>query len=97
MWRSRGELGRCLPGLIVVGSHRSYLGSVHWALRQGWHRGVAVNHGERELHFFSMDNRYREGLLTYQRRFHHNSTRLGSCASPLSSPSLHTLLESTRW
>ena len=78
--RHRGGLGRCLPSLIVIGSQRASLGSVHWALRHGWHRGIHVNGGERELHFFSMDNRYRQGVLAYERRFYPNSTRRSGCA-----------------
>ena len=78
----RGGLGRCLPSLLVVGSQRSSLGSLHWALRRGWHRQLRVGQGERELHFFSMDNRYREGLLSYERRFHPNSTRRDGCPLP---------------
>ena len=91
--RHRGGLGRCLPGMVVVGSQRSSLGSLHWAIRRGWHARMRTNVGERELHFFSMDNRYRQGLLSYERRFHPNSTRLGGCDTPSGSgtvPSDHT-------
>ena len=57
----RGDLGRCLPSLLVVGSQRSGLGSLHSILRRGWHRSLRViEHGDRDLHFFSMDNRFRE-------------------------------------
>ncbi len=78
--RHRGGLGRCLPSLLVVGSQRSYLGSLHWLLRRGWHRAINLNAGDREVHFFSMDNRYRGGLLAYERRFHPNSSVRGGCA-----------------
>jgi hypothetical protein len=50
--RHRGGLGRCLPSLLVVGSQRSALASVHYVLRRGWHSGIRVNDGEREIHFF---------------------------------------------
>lgn len=73
---SRGGLGRCLPRLIVVGSQRAGLASLHWLLRHGWHRDFSVVAGERESHFFSMDNRHREGTLAYQRRFFPNSTQV---------------------
>ena len=78
--RHRGGLGRCLPSLLVVGSQRSGLASVHYALRRGWHSGLRVNGGERELHFFSMDNRYKLGLLNYEQRFHPDSSARSGCA-----------------
>ena len=68
--RHRGTLGRCLPSLLIVGAQRSSLGSVHWALRRGWHSQIRVNEGgDRDIHFFSMDNRYRLGLASHARRF----------------------------
>ena len=68
--RHRGTLGRCLPSLIIVGAQRSSLGSLHWALRRGWHPRIRVNEGrDRDIHFFSMDNRYRLGLSSHERRF----------------------------
>ena len=58
----RGGLAKCLPSLLVVGSQRSALASVHWLLRRGWPSAVRLNSGEREVHFFSMDNRYKQGV-----------------------------------
>ena len=78
--RHRGGLGRCLPSLIIAGSQRSSLASLFWVLRHGWHKQLAVNNGEREIHFFSMDNRYRNGLLYYESRFYPNVTAMDSCA-----------------
>lgn len=75
--RHRGTLGRRLPSLLVVGSQRSALGSLHWALRRGWHPRIRVNEaGERDVHFFSMDNRFRLGLGSHGRRWA-NATRAG--------------------
>ena len=87
--RHRGGLGRCLPSLLIVGAQRSALASVHYAIRQGWHRSLRVNAGERELHFFSMDNRFRNGLLSYEQRFHRDSKTRGGCPTRAS----HVLVE----
>ena len=76
----RGRLGSCLPRLLIVGSQRSGLASLHTWLKRGWHSQLKVASGERDLHFFSMDNRFKEGLLQYQRRFYPGSTRLRECA-----------------
>ena len=59
----RDSLGQCLASLVVVGSQRSGLASLHGALKRGWDRRVRVHAGEREQHFFSMDNRFRLGPL----------------------------------
>ena len=65
----------------MVGSQRGGLASVHTLLKRGWHAGLRVAAGERDLHFFSMDNRYKEGLLRYQQRFHPESRQLRECAA----------------
>ena len=75
----RDRLAGCLPALHIVGAQRAGLGSLHWTLRRGWHKGLATNAGDRELHFFSMDNRYRQGLLWYQQRFYPTSDALRRC------------------
>jgi len=77
--RHRGGLGSCLPKVLVLGSQRSGLASLHTLMKRGWYSQLKVAAGERDLHFFSMDNRYKEGLLQYQKRFHPNSTRLREC------------------
>ena len=76
----RGGLGRCLPGLLIVGAQRSGLGSLHYTLRKGWHSRIRVNEGgDRDAHFFSMDNRFKLGLLSHERRFSKNSTARFGC------------------
>ena len=40
---------------------------------------ATLNSGERELHFFSMDNRFKQGLLSYERRWHPAATQRGDC------------------
>ena len=78
--RHRGSLGRCLPSVLVVGSQRSSLGSIHRVLRRGWYRQIRVNEGgERDVHFFSMDNRFKLGLHSHERRFLSNFSQLGGC------------------
>ncbi|KAL3913877.1 MAG: hypothetical protein SGPRY_007825, partial [Prymnesium sp.] len=67
------------PGRLVVGSQRSGLGALHILLKRAFAAKIAVATGERDLHFFSMENRYKEGLLRYQQRFFQNSTQLRHC------------------
>ena len=76
----RGGLARCLPSLVVVGSQRGGLASLHRGLRQGAMRGrVRLHGGEREQHFFSMDNRFKLGLLHHARQFYPNASSVRSC------------------
>ena len=78
--RHRGGLASCLPSLLVVGSSRAALGTLHWVLRNGWHPRIAVNTGgDRDLHFYSMDNRWKDGLWQYEQRFHRESKRRFGC------------------
>ena len=49
-------------------------------LRRGWYRQIRVNEGgERDVHFFSMDNRFKLGLHSHERRFLSNFSQLGGC------------------
>jgi len=91
----RDSLGQCLASLVVVGSQRSGLASLHGALKRGWDRRVRVHAGEREQHFFSMDNRFRQGLLHHQRLFHPNTTALRSCADRRSASAVLVELSSS--
>ena len=94
--KHRDSLGRCFASLVVVGSQRSGLASLHGALKRGWDRRVRVHAGEREQHFFSIDNHFRLGLLHHQRLFHPNATALRSCTEPRgSAATVHVELSSS--
>ena len=72
----------CLPSLVVVGSQRGGLASLHRGLRQGaMHGRLRLHGGEREQHFFSMDNRFKLGLLHHARLFYPNASSVRSCGT----------------
>ena len=54
---------------------------MHWLLKSGWHDDVQLNDGEKEIHYFSWDDVFRNGPLVYQQRFEGSGDRLGDCPS----------------
>ncbi len=72
---------RCLPNFLVIGTQKGGTSSLHFLLKSGWHDGIQVNNGEKEIHYFSWDDNFRKGPLVYQQRFDGSGDRLGECAS----------------
>ena len=73
------RMTRCLPRFLVIGTQKGGTSSFHWLLKEGWHQGVQVNNGEKEIHYFSWDDNFRKGPLEYQKRFDGSGERLGEC------------------
>ena len=51
---------RCLPQFLVVGTQKGGTSSFHWLLKANWHEGIQVNSGEKEIHYFSWDEVFRD-------------------------------------
>ena len=78
--RRHARLTRCMPSFLVVGTQKGGTSSLHYLLKNGWHDGIQVNNGEKEIHYFSWDDNFRKGPLVYQQRFDGSGDRLGVCA-----------------
>ena len=78
---ARWRLGRCMPGFLVVGTQKGGTSSLHYMLKSGWHAGVSINEGEKEIHYFSFDDNYAKGATVYQQRWDGPDAVLGECPS----------------
>jgi hypothetical protein len=79
LYQRHERMTRCLPQFLVIGTQKGGTSSFHWLLKEGWHSGIQVNGGEKEIHYFSWDDNFRKGPLEYQKRFNGSSDRLGEC------------------
>ena len=79
LYQRHERMTRCLPKFLVIGTQKGGTSSFHWLLREGWHKQIAVNTGEKEIHYFSFDDVFRKGPLVYQQRFEGSGERLGEC------------------
>ena len=77
--RRHARLTRCMPSFLVVGTQKGGTSSLHYLLKNGWHDGVQVNEGEKEIHYFSLDDNYARGPAVYQQRWDGESGVLGQC------------------
>ena len=73
------RLSKCMPDFLVVGTQKGGTSTLHYMLKSGWHAGVAINEGEKEIHFFSFDDNYAKGATVYQQRWDGPMARLGHC------------------
>jgi len=80
LYQRHQRMTRCLPSFLVIGTQKGGTSSFHFLLKSGWHDAVRVNSGEKEIHYFSWDDQFRQGPLTYQQRFDGSGDRLGECA-----------------
>jgi hypothetical protein len=74
------RLTRCMPSFLVVGTQKGGTSSLHYMLKSGWHAGVSINEGEKEIHYFSFDDNYAKGPTMYQRRWDGPGAALGACS-----------------
>ncbi|KAL1499320.1 hypothetical protein AB1Y20_011528 [Prymnesium parvum] len=74
------RLTRCMPSLLVVGTQKGGTSSLHYIFKAGWHARLRVNEGEKEVHYFSLDDVYAKGAALYQQRWDGPSGKLGECA-----------------
>ena len=81
MTTRHARLSKCLPSFLVVGTQKGGTSSLHYILKSGWHTGVHLNSGEKEIHFFSFDDNYAQGATIYQQRWDGPTGRLGECAT----------------
>jgi len=79
LYQRHQRMTRCLPQFLVIGTQKGGTSSFHWLLKEGWHNQIQVNNGEKEIHYFSWDDNFRRGPLTYQQRFDGSGERLGEC------------------
>ena len=77
--RRHARLSRCLPSFLVVGSQKGGTSTLHYLFRSGWHKGIAINEGEKEIHYFSFDDNYAKGPTVYQQRWDGAGATLGVC------------------
>ena len=75
------RLSRCMPSFLVVGTQKGGTSSLHYMLKSGWHTGIAVNDGEKEIHYFSFDDNYAKGPTAYQQRWDGPDAVLGECST----------------
>jgi len=80
LYQRHQRMTRCLPQFLVIGTQKGGTSSLHWLLKEGWHSGIQVNNGEKEIHYFSWDDNFRKGPLEYQKRFDGSFDRLGECS-----------------
>ena len=77
--RRHARLTRCMPSFLVVGTQKGGTSSLHYLLKNGWHDGIHINEGEKEIHYFSLDDTYAKGAAVYQQRWDGESGVLGEC------------------
>ena len=77
--RRHARLTRCMPSFLVIGTQKGGTSSLHYILKNGWHDGVAINSGEKEIHYFSLDDTYAKGAAVYQQRWDGERGVLGDC------------------
>ena len=70
-----------MPKFLVVGTQKGGTSSLHYMLKSGWHKGIAINEGEKEIHYFSFDDNYAKGPTSYQQRWDGPGAVLGTCAA----------------
>ncbi len=73
------RLSRCLPSFLVIGTQKGGTSTVHYLLQSRWHKGIAINTGEKEVHYFSFDDNYAKGPTVYQQRWDGADATLGVC------------------
>ena len=73
------RVSRCLPSFLVVGTQKGGTSTLHYLMKSGWHKGIAINQGEKEVHYFSFDDNYAKGATVYQQRWDGADAVLGSC------------------
>jgi hypothetical protein len=73
------RLTKCMPNFLVIGTQKGGTSSLHYILKSGWHRGIAINGGEKEIHYFSFDDNYAKGPTVYQQRWDGAEATLGRC------------------
>ena len=77
--RRHARLTRCMPSFLVVGTQKGGTSSLHYLLKNGWHDGIHINEGEKEIHYFSLDDTYAKGAAVYQQRWDGERGVLGEC------------------
>ena len=77
--KRHARLTKCMPKFLVVGTQKGGTSSLHFLLKSGWHKGVQMNEGEKEVHFFSFDDVWAKGATTYQQRWDGADAKLGEC------------------
>lgn len=78
------RLSRCMPSFLVVGTQKGGTSSLHYMLKSGWHSSIAINEGEKEIHYFSFDDNFAKGATVYQQRWDGPAAVLGTCKRPAS-------------
>ena len=81
LYQRHQRMTRCLPSFLVIGTQKGGTSSLHWLIKSGWHEGLQVNSGEKEIHYFSWPDVFRKGPLEYQKRFDGSGEQLGECRS----------------
>ena len=74
------KLSKCMPGFLVIGTQKGGTSSLHYMLKSGWHQGISINEGEKEIHYFSFDDNYAKGATVYQQRWDGTAGTLGHCS-----------------
>ena len=64
------RMTRCLPSFLVIGTQKGGTSSFACLLKEGcvqantsWHDRILISSGEKEIHYFSWDDRFRMGPL----------------------------------
>eukprot|EP00966_Prymnesium_polylepis_P265092 6124554-Prymnesium_polylepis.1 len=67
-WRRCCSGRRRCHAVTRMSSPRAAAGtsSLHYVLKSGWHAQIRLNDGEKEIHYFSLDDVYAKGAALYQ-------------------------------
>ena len=77
--KRHARLTRCMPAFLVVGTQKGGTSSLHYVLKNGWHAALEINAGEKEIHYFALDDTYAQGAAVYQQRWDGERGVLGEC------------------
>ena len=77
--RHRVRRTRCLPSFLVIGTQKGGTSTLHYVLTHGWHPAIAINGGEKEIHYFSLDDNFARGASFYQQHWDGPDATLGEC------------------
>ena len=75
------RLTRCMPRFLVVGTQKGGTSTLAYVLKAGWHRGIEMNGGEKEVHYFSFADVFAKGPIGYQQRWDGQDAVLGECGA----------------
>jgi hypothetical protein len=68
-----------MPRFLVCGTQKGGTSTLHYVLKSGWHPRLAINRGDKEIHYFAFDDAHAQGPARYQARWDGEGAMLGEC------------------